>query len=75
MLVELTIGQAIKRARKSKGISGKALAEKMGYHPNNVSKWETDQSYPRITTIIDMADVLGISIDELVGHEVKGGDK
>ena len=70
-MAELTIGQAMRKARKRKGITGKQLAERTGYHPNIVVRWEKDQTTPMITSVIDVADALGISIDELVGHEVK----
>ena len=73
MLVELTIGESIRRARKKKGISSRELSMKTGYDPTCVSKWENDKAVPKITSMIDIADALGISIDELVGHEVKGG--
>lgn len=71
MLVELTIGEAIRRARKKRGMKAGELAKITGYHPTVVSTWENDRSIPKLTTVIDIADALGISIDELIGHEVK----
>ena len=47
------------------------LAEMTGYDPSVISQWENDKAVPRLTSVIDVADALGISIDEFVGHEVK----
>ena len=69
--VELTIGQAIKRTMKSKGITSLKLSEMTGYHPNIICNWLTDKNAPIITAVIDIADALGVSIDELIGREVK----
>ena len=71
MVVELTIGEAIRRARKKRGIKSGELAKLTGYHPTVVSTWENDRVVPKLTTVIDIADALGMSIDELIGHEVK----
>lgn len=71
MLVELTMGESMRRARKKRGASMRKLAEMTGYDPSVISQWENDKAVPRLTSVIDVADALGISIDEFVGHEVK----
>ena len=48
------------------------LAERSGYHAKQIWTWENDTFLPRLTAVIDIADALGISIDELVGHIVGG---
>lgn len=68
----LTIGKSIKKVRKSKKITQKALAEKTGYHVNIISRWETGLQIPNLRSAIDIADALGVTIDELIGREVKG---
>lgn len=68
----LTIGQSIKKARKAKKITQAKLAEIIGHSRGVICKWETDKRTPLITAVIDIADALGVSIDELVGREVKG---
>ena len=69
----VTIGQSIRQHRKNAKLSMRELAEITGYSCNNIQGIEKDEHTPKITTVIDIADALGISIDELVGHEVKGG--
>lgn len=65
------IGANIRKIRKSKSMKLKELAEKAGYSYNHIRKVETDIHIPKITTAIDIADVLGVTLDELVGREVK----
>lgn len=67
----LTIGQSIKKVRESKKITQTKLAEITGHSRCVICKWETDKRTPLITAVIDIADALGVSIDELVGREVK----
>lgn len=66
------IGKNIRRIRKSKGLKIKDLAEKTGYSYGHIHRVENDIHIPKITTVIDIADVLDVSLDELVGREVKG---
>lgn len=65
----MTIGQSIKSCRKKKCLTQKALAEKIGTSSMNVSFWETDRFSPSLIFLISMADVLKVSIDELIGRE------
>ena len=64
-----TIGQRIQRLRKEKGLTQEQLASKITISPQAVSKWENDASYPDITLLIQLADILGITVDELLGKE------
>lgn len=65
----MTIGQSIKSCRKKKCLTQKALAEMIGTSSMNVSFWETDRFSPSLIFLISMADVLKVSIDELIGRE------
>lgn len=69
--VKLTIGQSIQKTRESKGVSIDKLVEMTGYEKRDLNNWEKDRRSPRLIAVIDIADALGVSIDELVGHEVK----
>lgn len=64
----MTTGQAIKKARKAKGYTQLDIARKLGVHQITVSLWETDRNSPCLIFLISLADVLGISLDELVGR-------
>jgi DNA-binding XRE family transcriptional regulator len=62
----------MRKARKKKRMTVDELAERSGYHAKQIWSWEKDTFLPRLTAVIDIADALGISIDELVGHIVGG---
>ena len=42
------------------------LAEKMGVTDKAVSKWERDLSCPDINSLSNLAEILGVSVDELM---------
>ena len=64
----MSIGEAIKKARKARKLTQKQLAEKSGLSYNTVAWWETNRITPTITLLMCVADVLDISLDELVGR-------
>ena len=64
-----SIGENISAVRKSAGITQEKLAEAMLVTPQAVSKWETNQSCPDISALPQLAELFGISVDELLGKE------
>ena len=64
----MTIGEAMKKARREKGYSQPKLAMKSGLLVQNISVWETGRAFPNIINLIPIADALGITLDELVGR-------
>ena len=71
----MTLGQAMRRARKEAGLTIQELAEKSGYSQSTISAIETDKNAPKVTTVTDLADVLGLSVDEYTGHNVHNAEK
>ena len=63
----MTQGKRILYYRKRLGLTQDQLAEKMGVSPQAVSKWERDLSCPDITTLPRLAEIFGITTDELLG--------
>ena len=61
-----TLGMMIAELRKEKGLTQMELAEKMGVTDKAVSKWERDLSCPDINSLPNLADILGVSVDELM---------
>ena len=47
--------------RKSKGMTQKQVADKLGIVPKTVSKWETGHGFPDISTVSALAEVLDVS--------------
>jgi len=62
-----TLGKRIAALRKEKGLTQEQLAEKVGVSAQAVSKWENDVSCPDITLLPLLADLFGVSVDELLG--------
>ena len=67
--MEQTLGKRIVSNRKRMGLTQDQLAEKLGVTAQAVSKWENDQSCPDITMLPRLAEIFGISTDELLGIE------
>ena len=61
-----SIGETIATLRKEKGMTQSQLAEKMNVTDKAVSKWERDLSCPDINSISKLADIFGISVEELL---------
>lgn len=61
-----SIGKTIAFFRKKKGMTQSELAEKMYVTDKAVSKWERDLSCPDVNTIAKLADILEVSVEELL---------
>ena len=61
-----TLGMMISAMRKEKGMTQSELAAKMGVTDKAVSKWERDLSCPDIQSVPALAEIFGISVDELM---------
>lgn len=70
-----TLGMMIAELRKNKGMTQLELAEKMGVTDKAVSKWERDLSCPDINSLPTLAEVLGVSVDELMQVKMEAGQK
>lgn len=57
----MDLGKAFKIARKSKGITQKELAEKVGMSHNSISNIEKGASFPPGGTLKKMCDGIGVS--------------
>ena len=67
----MNIGEATKKARKKAGLKRRELAEKSGYTYANIRNIENNLVNPKIDTVIDLAETLGISIYEYIGIKPK----
>ena len=60
------IGTNIANLRKRMRLTQAGLAEKVNYSDKAVSKWERGESVPDILTLIALAEVLGVTVDDLL---------
>ena len=65
--MEQTLGKRIVQHRKRLGMTQDKLAEQLGVTAQAVSKWENDQACPDITTLPKLAEIFGITTDDLLG--------
>jgi transcriptional regulator with XRE-family HTH domain len=64
------LAKRVKELRKQKGWSQQKLAEKAGLAFNTITKIEQGLAeYPNLKTLIKLADVLEVGLDELVGRK------
>lgn len=68
-LLKIQIGNNIAAARKSCGMTQAELAERIGYSDKAVSKWERSESVPDVITLVEMARVFGVTVDDLIGDK------
>lgn len=68
--MEETLGKRIVSNRKRIHLTQDQLAERLGVTAQAVSKWENDQSCPDINMLPKLAQIFGVSTDELLGHEM-----
>lgn len=62
----MTLAEKILSLRTQQGMSQDDLAEKLEVSRQSVSKWETAQSTPDLDKIIKLANLFGVTVDELV---------
>ena len=62
-------GLFVAELRKEKNLTQKGLAEKLFVSDKTVSKWERGISIPNVTLLIPIADVLGVTVTELLYGE------
>lgn len=66
----MTIGQKIAVLRTAMQISQEQLAEKLEVSRQSVSKWESDQSIPEVSKILQLSSLFNVTTDDLLRDEV-----
>lgn len=66
VITNMIFSERLKKEREKRNWSQTDLAEKLHVSRQSVSKWETGKNYPSIEVIIDLSDVFGTTIDELL---------
>ena len=66
-----TLGEMISSLRKEKNMTQNDLAEKMNVTDKAVSKWERNLSCPDVNSIPKLAEILGVSVEELLNAQAK----
>ena len=64
-------GENLKTLRKQKGFSQEELATRLHVVRQTVSKWEKNLSVPDADTLIRLAEILEVSVSELLGAKIE----
>ncbi len=70
-----TIGKFISALRKANGMTQKELGEKLFVSDKTVSRWERDECTPELSLIPSIAEIFGITTDELLRGERNNPDR
>lgn len=70
-----TIGKFISALRRANGMTQKELGEKLFVSDKTVSRWERDECTPELSLIPVIAEIFGITTDELLRGERNNPDK
>ena len=61
------LSENIKTLRKARGLSQQELAERLHMVRQTVSKWEQGLSVPDAAMLVQLAECLEVSVEELLG--------
>lgn len=65
------IGKNIAAYRRNAGITQAELARKINYSDKSVSKWESGNGVPDVLVLMRLAELFGVSVNDLVGESPK----
>lgn len=72
--MKLSLSTNISKLRKAHSMTQEQLAEALGVTFAAVSKWERGVATPELGLIAEMADLFGVSVDVLIGYELRNND-
>ena len=67
---QIKIGRFIAECRKNANLTQMQLAEKLNITDRAVSKWETGRALPDSSIMLELCDILNISVNDLLSGEV-----
>lgn len=74
----MSFGNNLKLIRKEKGLSQEQMAEMLNVSRQAISKWESENGYPKTDKLLIIAKELGVSLDYLMDNiqdgQVGAGD-
>ena len=69
--MKLTLAENIRIYRKERRLTQQQFAEALGVTVGSVYKWETGQSIPELSMMVEIADFFDTSVDALLGYKVR----
>ena len=68
--MRIQIAENIKKYRMASGYTQSDIAILLSVSPQAVSRWETGRGYPDTALLLKLAEILGITVDELLKGEL-----
>ena len=66
----MSLGNSLFNARKKSGLSQEEVAGRLGVSRQTISKWELDETLPDIRQSKKLANLYGLSLDELIEFDM-----
>lgn len=68
--MSMSLGNNLFNARKKSGLSQEEVAGRLGVSRQTISKWELDETLPDICQSKRLANLYGLSLDELIEFDI-----
>lgn len=72
--METGFAATLRKFRKEAGMTQEQLAEALGVTTGAVYKWENGRSTPNVQLLVELAELLGTSVDALLDYKVRSRD-
>jgi transcriptional regulator with XRE-family HTH domain len=66
--------QRLRELRTARKMTQTRVAELLGISPRVYTRWENGDATPLFGTVVKLADILDVSLDEMAGRTVTNGD-
>lgn len=67
----MNLADKVQQLRKQNNLSQEQLADKMGVSRQSISKWESGQSVPEISKIVQLSDIFGVTTDYILKDDIE----
>ena len=62
-------GERIQQLRKERGLTVRQITDALGLIPQTYYKWVWGRSVPSVDSLIGLADILGVKVDDIIVAE------
>ena len=74
-IIKMELGKGLERLRLMRGWTQKETAEKLHTDPANYNRWEKNNATPSFDTVENIADLFGVTLDELFEYKQKNENR
>jgi len=65
----MDFAKILNELRTANNMSQQELAQKLNINQSNISNWERGINRPEYEKLVSLADIFGVTVDELLGRE------